>query len=515
MKDFATKFSDYCCSGHALLCVDTFEKDRAISEIARVAATIDREIYIWSISRGWIDDKGVSVGGVKPSAPVYEHVQAVLEFKEGTICVFRDFGVYLDSKTYPNYDVVISWLDELRKVVSSVRQTIVFVGPEFDIPKPLLHDITSIDFDLPGTEAIEERIRFTCKDVSKSDGSKFELDEKILPEIVLACKGMTSTEIVDRVALSLRIHKDLDGNAIKTLIDEKASVINASGILQYIEPKIKGMSDVGGYEAIKNHVKLDRPCFTKSARDFGIDYPKGILCVGVSGTGKTLMSIAIAAEFGLPLITLDIGSIMGSFIGQSEANMRQAIKIIESISPCVLQVDEIEKSFGGNNDLDGGTSKRTFASFLKWMSSRESAVYVVATANNVSALPVELLRSGRFDTLFGFDLPDEDEKQQIFNIHISKRGRDSESFNTKKLSEQAVGFVGADIEQAVKMGLKIAFAQKQQLKQSHLESAIEGIVPLIRVEPEKIKATQEWCLKHTQMANPRKQIEKVRKVSLN
>jgi ATP-dependent 26S proteasome regulatory subunit len=515
MENFKTNISDYICSGHALLHIDTFEKDRAIAEIAEIAKTIDRKIIIWSVSQGWVDEKGAPVCKVKAEDSIEDQLKAIIDFGEGIICILQDFGVYLKYETYPNYDVTISLLNDLRKIMASVRQSIIFVGPGFEIPLSLTHDIAQIDFSLPDEKAIEERIRFICKDVSKSDGDKFKLNEAILPEIIFACKGMTSSEVADRVALSLRKHKDLNKDAIKTLVREKASVINSSGLLQYIEPRTKGLSDVGGYEVLKNHVKLDKPCFTQEAKEFGIEFPRGILEVGVPGCGKTLMSEAIAADFNLPLIAFDVGSIMGSLVGQSEANMRQAIKIIESVAPCVLQVDEIEKAFGGNNDLDGGTSKRTFSSFLKWMSDRESAVYIVATANDVSSLPVELLRSGRFDALFGFDLPNEDERQQIFDIHITKRGRSSKSFNTKKLSQKAINFVGADIEQAVKMALKIAFAQKKQLKQSHIELAIEKIVPLSKVEPEKIKAIQEWCQKHTRMANPQEKTETTRKVSLD
>ena len=514
MSNFKDNIQDYICSGHALLNVDTFEKDRAISEITEVAENTERYIYIWSIALGWLDNNGLSIGNIKSTAPIEDQLRAILEFPEGVICVLRDFGIYLKHETYPGYDIVVGWLDELRKIVSSVKQTIIFVGPGLEIPLSLTHDIAQIDFDLPGNKAIEERIRFTCKDVVKSDGSKFELDEKILPEIIFACKGMTSSEIADRVALSLRKHKDLDSHSIKTLIREKASVINSSGILKYVEPKVAGLSDVGGYQVLKNHIKLDQPCFTQKARDFGIDYPKGILCVGVSGAGKTLMSTAIAAEFRLPLITLDVGSLMGSLIGQSEQNLRTAIKMIESIAPCVVMIDELEKAFG-SGDLDGGSSKRVLGYFLKWMNDRTSPVYVVGTANDVSSLPVELLRSGRFDGIFGFDLPSEEERQQIFDIHISRRNRDIKSFDTKKLSQKSTGFVGADIEQAVKMSLKIAFSIGRQLKQSHIELAIEGIVPLSKVEPEKIKGIQEWCRKHTKMANPQKPTNMSRKVSLS
>ena len=202
MNSFGTNMLDYICSGHALLYVDTFEKDRAISEIAKVAKTTERKIYIWSISRGWIDDKGIAVCDIKPMSPVEDHLQAIIEFPENTICILRDFGSYTEHNTYPNYDIVIGWLDELRKIVSSVQQTIIFVGPDFCIPKQLLHDITKIDFNLPDNEQISERIKFVCSHVTKADGTKFKPNTKIIPQIVDACRGMTSQQTVDRVALA-------------------------------------------------------------------------------------------------------------------------------------------------------------------------------------------------------------------------------------------------------------------------------------------------------------------------
>ena len=259
MNDFTTAFTDYVCSGHALLHVDTFEKDRAITEIAEVASNTDRKVHIWSIAQGWTDANGAQVCNVKPAAPIEDHLQAVVDFPEGVICVLRDFGGYLRHETYPSYDIVVGWLDELRKIVASVRQTIVFVGPDFDTPKALLHDVTKIDFALPENEKISERIDFVCSDVTKADGSKFKPNEEIIPQIVDACRGMTSQQTVDRVALALRKHKDLNHDAVRTIVREKAGVIKASGLLTYIEPPEGGLSIVGGYDALKQHVLLDQP----------------------------------------------------------------------------------------------------------------------------------------------------------------------------------------------------------------------------------------------------------------
>jgi ATP-dependent 26S proteasome regulatory subunit len=504
MSDFKTNMCDYVCSGHALLHVDTFEKDRAISEIADVAEATDRKVHIWSIAQGWTDVNGTSVCNVKETAPVEDQLRAILDFPEGVICVLRDFGGYLKHETYPGYDIVIGWLDELRRIVASVRQTIVFVGPDFDVPKPLLHDITQIDFALPGNDQINERIGFVCSDVTKADGTKFKPNKDMIPQIVDACRGMTSQQTVDRVALALRKHKDLNPDAVRTIVREKAGVIRASGLLTYVEPPKGGLSIVGGYDALKQHVLLDQPCFTHEAQEFGIEFPRGLMLVGIPGCGKTLLSLAIASELGLPLIAMDVGNLMDKFVGESEKNMREAIKMLESIAPCVLMLDEIEKGFGGAGDMDGGASRRVFGSFIKWLNDRSSPVYAVATANQVQSLPPEFCRKGRFDEIYGLDLPTITERQEIFCIHLSKRGREPKSFDLEAMAKATDGYTGADIEQIIKLGLKMAFAEGGQLEQKHLDRAVPEIIPLSKTEAQRIADTKQWCERHAKPANPPK-----------
>lgn len=507
MSDFQKNICDYCCSGHALININTFEKDRAISEIAEAAKTIDRKIYIWNVAEGWKDEKGIAVSKVKATAPIEDQLSCILQFPENIICILRDFGGYMKHDTYPGYDVVVSWLDVLRKIVSSVNQNIIFVGPDFQVPKPLLHDITQVSFDLPDNEQINERIEFVCSDVVSPDGTKFEPNKKIIPQVIDACRGMTASQTCDRVALALRKHKDLNADAIETIFKEKAGVIRASGLLTYIEPPKGGLENVGGYEALKQHILLDKPCFTDKAREFGIEFPRGILMVGIPGCGKTLLSLAISSELNLPLIAMDVGNLMDKYVGESESNMREAIKMVESIAPCVLQLDEIEKGFGGSGDTDGGSSRRVFGTFLKWMSDRKSPVYVIATANQVQSLPMEFTRKGRFDEIYGLDLPAMKERQEIFCIHLSKRSLEPGSFDLSKLAETTNSYTGADIQEVVKLGLKIAFSQNEQLTMKHLEKSITEIIPLSQTESDRIEHIRQWCSKHAKSANPPKKID--------
>ena len=507
MNSFKQDFTDYVLSGHAMLSIVTHEKDRAIQQMSDVANEIKREIFTWSIASGWLDAQGKSLQEIKPGGFYPEGaIQSLSELglEEG-ILVLKDFGFYLQRATYNKFDVVISWLDTIKQLLSNSGQTIVFLGPVFEIPKVLSQDITAVDFDLPDRDQIESQVRFVCENVQTEDGEKFAPDQSRINDIVGTCGGMTQNQIADRTALALRKHKDLNADAVKTILNEKASIIESSGLLTYIEPPDGGLNNVGGYDALKNHVKLDMPCFSEEAREFGIDFPKGLMLVGIPGCGKTLLSMVIASEFNFPLISLDVGNLMSKWVGDSEANMREAIKIIERIAPCVLQLDEIEKGFGGSGGLDGGSSQRVFGTFLKWLSDRISPVYVIATANQVQSLPPEFSRTGRFDTIFGLDLPNLLERKSIFAIHLSKRNRESNGFELDVLAKATTGHTGSDIEQVVKLGLKIAFSRKESLFNTHLMEAVESIVPLSKTEPERIKTIREWCALHAKPANPPKE----------
>jgi len=507
MNTFQQAFTDYISSGHALLHINTFEKDRAISQIVEVAKEIDREVRIWSAARGWRNLQQKKALDVHPKDPPEDQLKAIGNSEERTVFILKDFGFYLRHTTYENHDVVISWLDEFKRIIASVGQTIVFVGPDLEVPKPLLHDITRIEFSLPDEHQIRQRIDFVCDGVSLKDGKKFKPNKDALPHIIDACRGMTSQQITDRVALAVRQCKALDQKSVTVITKEKASVVNASGVLKFEEPPEGGLSIVGGYNKLKQHVILDKPCFTKEARKFGIEFPRGLMLVGIPGCGKTLLSLAIASELNLPLIAMDVGNLMDKLVGESESNMREAIKMLESIAPCVLQLDEIEKGFGGAGDMDGGTSRRVFGTFLKWLNDRKSPVYIIATANQVQSLPPEFCRKGRFDEIYGLDLPNLHERQEIFNIHLSKRNRHPENFNTKELASSTDGYTGADIEEIVKLGLKMAFADDKEITTEYLQKCIPEIIPLSQTEAGRIAEIREWCKGHAKPANPSKSVQ--------
>lgn len=513
---FEKNIQAYILSGHALLHIDTHEVDRAKNKIIEVATEASRNVLLWSVSTGWTDTHENRQGEAHEQIQVEEYLSQIIESDKKTIFIMKHFGPYLNYETYQSSNIIISLLDELKPILHNQEKTIIFIGPVFKIPTELKYDITQISFNLPNTEQIQDIIKNTTKNIEKN-GEKFTPDLKLLPEIIDACKGMTTQQIEDRIALTINLNKDFNNDAVKTLIREKAGILKASGLLKYIEPPVGGLSNIGGYEEIKKHILLDKPCFTYEAKKFGVEFPRGLIFAGIPGCGKTALASAIASEFNYPLISLDVGCVMSKYVGDSEANIREAIKIIESISPAVLLVDEIEKGFGGVGDLDGGASKRVFGTLLSWLQDRQSCVYVIATANQVQSLPPELLRTGRFDAIFGLDLPLKEEREEIFKIHLLKRNRDPKNYNIPKLSNNTDGYVGSDIEQIIKLGLKIAFASNEKLSDEHLILASNEIIPLSKMELEKIRALRNWCTLHAKAASIHKPNHTTnnRKISLN
>ena len=296
-ESFRQTLADYILSGHAYLHAHTPEKTRFVQELKEVAAALPpegRPIFVWSPATGWQDaegvpaktDTGAELGPPNPqTAP-----QQILELPEEALFVLKDFGCYLQSRTFAYFDIVLAWLSEIRDVLAHTGRTVIFVGVDFDIPPALQHDVTTIEFKLPNDAAIEKAVRYV--------GEDHPIDEAFVPALVTACRGMTQQQVEDRVALALRKFKRLNGEAARLILNEKAEVIRRTGLLDYRDPPAGGLDLIGGWENVKRHVQLDEPCFGPDARDFGIEFPRGLLLVGISGGGKTQMSLCIASYLG-------------------------------------------------------------------------------------------------------------------------------------------------------------------------------------------------------------------------
>jgi len=497
---FRANLTDYILSGHAFLMVRTTEKTRFLTELKELAATLPtdgRPVFVWSQATGWRDLDGNPPAGVQFGQPDPQKVpQEILELPEEALFVLKDFGHYLQAKTYSYFDVVIAWLGEIRDVLASTGRTVIFLGPDFEVPAALANDITALDFPLPNDPAIEQCVKFVL------DGHP--LDEATLPSIVSACRGMTQQQVEDRCALALRKCKTLNSDAARLILHEKAEILRRCGLLKYLDPPDGGLDLIGGCDHVKRHIQRDKACLSPEARAFGIDPPRGLLLTGIPGCGKTQISLCTASELGIPLIQFDVGSMMSKWVGETEANVRTALQQVESMAPCVLQMDEIEKGFGSvGHDGDSGASLRAFGMVLKWLSERTSVVYVIMTANDVSKLPPEFTRKGRIDEIYGIYLPTQPERVDIFRIHLGLKGRDPLNFDLETLADATDGYTGADVKEVVTLGLKLAFHAGKELSTKHLLDAAPEIRPLSLTDPERVAAMTAWLDRHAKPASRR------------
>jgi SpoVK/Ycf46/Vps4 family AAA+-type ATPase len=349
----------------------------------------------------------------------------------------------------------------------------------------------------------------SVKDNPKVD---VNLDDLTREQILKSALGLTMDEAENVFAKSLVVKKTFDPELI---ISEKEQIIRKSGILEYFH-STERIENVGGLENLKEWVKKRTRAFTEKARDYGLPQPKGILLIGVQGCGKSLTAKAVASLWKLPLLRLDVGKIFSGIVGSSEANVRRALNMAESIAPTILWIDEIEKGLSGvqsSGQTDSGVTARVFGSFITWLQEKESPVFVIATANNIEIMPPELLRKGRFDEIFFIDLPSIDERKEIVRIHLKKRGRDPAKFDVETIATKTNGFSGAEIEETVISAMYDAFAEDREIKTDDLLKAVEKTVPLSKTMKEKVDAIRNWARTRAVFASAMKE-EEERKLQL-
>ena len=368
--------------------------------------------------------------------------------------------------------------------------TIIVVSETETVPKELEKFTSILDIPNMSKDEIEKYILNFSKD------NNIKVDEKDIGEVAISLKGLTKLEIDHVLNMIIESKNNISISGRDIIIKEKGQIIKKSSILEIIDFKEK-IEDIGGLEGLKEWLKSKAQVFRRldEAKKFGVDIPKGVLLVGMPGCGKSLAAKASARLFNVPLLRLDIGRLLGKYVGESEHNMRVALKTAESISPCILWIDEIEKAFAGINQ-DGGASditKRLFGQFLTWLQEKENTVFVVATANDITAFPPEFLRKGRFDEVFFIDFPNEEERERIFEIHLEKRGKLTDDIDINKLAKQTEGYCGADIEEVVKNAIENIFIleteneeEKEITTQDLLESA-KNIDSLTNILADKIE----------------------------
>ena len=389
----------------------------------------------------------------------------------------------------------IKKIAETRYSSPDYNFTIIVISEAETVPKELEKFTSILDIPNMSKDEIEKYILKFSKD------NNIKVDEKDIGEVAISLKGLTKLEIDHVLNMIIESKNNISISGRDIIIKEKGQIIKKSSILEIIDFKEK-IEDIGGLEGLKEWLKSKAQVFRRldEAKKFGVDTPKGVLLVGMPGCGKSLAAKASARLFNVPLLRLDIGRLLGKYVGESEHNMRVALKTAESISPCILWIDEIEKAFAGINQ-DGGASditKRLFGQFLTWLQEKENTVFVVATANDITAFPPEFLRKGRFDEIFFIDFPNEEEREKIFKIHLEKRGKLNDKIDIKELAEKTIGYCGSDIEEVVKMTVETIFnvedienEEDSKLTTQDLLDSIKTIDSLSNILADKIEVLKK------------------------
>ncbi|MFZ4675993.1 MAG: AAA family ATPase [Nodosilinea sp.] len=479
---------------YPLIYLVTFEEERAEQTIALVARHLSKEpdvkapmrLYTWTMTRGMVEFGNQGTGTqnnntVSPEAAV----EWVIRQKDPGIFIFKDLHPFKDSPA------VTRCLRDAIVALKGTRKTIVLMSPVQEIPIELEKEVVLLDFPLPDMSELDEVL---STEMNRARGNSISTEER--EKLLKAALGLTRDE-AEKVYRKARVMaKRLTAEEVDIVLSEKKQLIRRNGILEFMDVD-ETLDSVGGLEELKHWLKQRSDAFTERAREYGLPQPKGMLILGVPGCGKSLIAKTTSRLWGLPLLRLDLGRVYdGSTVGRSEANLRNALRTAESISPAILFIDEIDKAFAGgvgSADSDGGTSSRIFGTFLTWMQEKTSPVFVMATANRIEKLPSEFLRKGRFDEIFFVDLPNAEERKDIFQIHLQKRRRDIERFDLEQLTKVCDGFSGAEIEQGLVSAMYEAFAQGREFTQLDIIAAIRATLPLSKTMSEQVTALRDWA----------------------
>lgn len=501
-SDLRTRIINYVRAGHAGLYVVSPEEQRVEAEFKAIAKDTAFDLCFWSCVDGLIN---TSTSNQNNFIDPLEALEAVSQLKEKTIILLKDFHLFLVD---PN-PVLLRKFENVLAEAKTRNQVLIVLGCRVCLPAELEREITVIEFKLPDKEQLSLVLDGVIESAGESGKEIPQLDREAVLD---AAAGLTTTEAENAYALSV-----VETDTINPFVvaREKAQAINKSGLLELITRR-PSLASIGGLDVLKCWLLKRRHAFSKKAREYGLPLPNGLLIIGVAGTGKSQTAKATAEVFGVPLLRLDAGKLFAGLVGASEANLRSAIQTAEAIAPCVLWIDELEKSFAGSKSsgsTDGGTSARVLGSFLSWMQEKQSPVFVVATANDVQQLPPELLRKGRFDETFFVDLPNQQEREAIWKIVIADYSRDPKDFDVQQLARITDGFTGAEIRAAFFDAMFEAFESEDEPTDLYVAQALNGFVPLSKLMAEPINELRSWSMGRARAATSATPERKLRKLA--
>ena len=480
------KFNDelalFLKARYPIIYINTVEEDRVEYVIRKnIKTNLNRSIYSWDFVDGYTNNPNNEGFAKRNPLQALELVER-LNAETPALFLLKDFNRFLT-------DLSISRkLRNISRILKLQPKTIVIIGSDLTIPKELQDLITVLQFQLPLEEEINQELNRLINSLN------IEIEPQLFETLVRACQGLSLERIRRVLSKIIASYKTIDNNSVAILLSEKKQIISQTEILEYssVEEKI---DNLGGLDTLKDWLKKRKTAFGIKAANYGLPTPRGLLLIGIQGTGKSLTAKAIANDWQLPLLKLDVGKLFAGIVGESESRLRQMISVAETIAPCILWIDEIDKAFSNTDSKgDSGTSNRVLATFTSWLSEKTRPVFVIATANNIDLLPIEIIRKGRFDEIFFLDLPKKNEREEIFKIHLREfRPNNWESFNYSVLAKASNDFSGAEIRQSIIEGMYHAFYEKREFTTDDICMAIKELIPLAQLESDQMIRLQNWA----------------------
>jgi len=486
-KDPDKAFTEILCNrfkaSFSIIWLYTNDESRAMKLVMDAARATGRKFASWTSVSGLTDEKGKPVSRTVDPLDVLNYIQ-----RDDGRCVFVlvDLHQHMKWEFESKGAAVVRALKNLTLSLTTTVSTIVIISPVLP-PSELKKRVHILNLPLPSSEVFESAIFGELGSRGLLDTSSMERSE-----LASALCGATYEEAEDIIAAILAENGRIDISVLPEIRQARASLFKETRGLDLIELN-SSIPDLGGLRNIKQYLQLVKPGFTKEGRNYGLEPPGGILIIGVPGTGKSLTAKAAAREFGVPLVRLDMGAVMEKFVGSSEENFRGVQAAAEALSPCVTWIDEMEKSLGRREHFGDSATPNIHSSFLTWMQERKGAIFFVATANDIHALPPEYTRKGRFDEIFFVDVPSFNERKEILRIHLKHRKKEPKVFSLDLLAQASEGYTGAEIEQAIKFAMNMAFNKKEDMDAHHIIEELGKITPISVARAEEIEKQREWA----------------------
>lgn len=472
-----------------IVVIESHEERRVLDILTQLTVKLAKPLFKWTITEG-LGRIDITLDPQRHNSEplaVLRHIKAA---QKSAIYVLADFHPYLDDPMHVRL---------LKDIALSHRQTgshVVLISHALDVPDELKKFTAHFSLPMPDNDELEKLVRDTADEwAKKNHGKKVRTDRKTLDALINNLTGLTLRDAQRLIHNAIYDDGALTQSDLPAVMQAKYDLLNSNGVLAF-EYETASFADVGGLSKLGNWLKQRRDVFHGEVENKGLDMPKGTLLLGVQGCGKSLAARAVAGIWNVPLLRLDFGALYNKFHGESERNLRESLKTAEIMAPCVLWMDELEKGIAVG-DNDGGTSRRMLGTLLTWMSEKKSAVFIVATANDIERLPPELVRKGRFDEIFFIDLPKSNVRQMIFRIHLDKRELKASEFDVNILAKASDGFSGAEIEQAVVAALYSAHALSETIATQHILHELKSTRPLSIVMAEQINRLRDWASERT------------------